>query len=115
MNVITEIDLVRQAVDLLGKEAFASIGDILDESHRSMRDDFEISCPELDLAVETARSNGVRRSDDRRWFRRFGDRAGACRIGRGVSSAVSEAFRVKGFGSPDCFAVLPGAPACRDL
>ena len=36
-----------------------AIGDLLDASHLSMRDDFEISCPELDLAVDTARANGA--------------------------------------------------------
>jgi galactokinase len=32
-------------------EAF---GEMLDASHRSLRDDFEVSCPELDLLVELA-------------------------------------------------------------
>lgn len=58
-RVITEIDSVRVTVDLIHKEAFDSIGDVFDASRRSMRDDFEISCPELDLAVDTACSSGA--------------------------------------------------------
>ena len=36
-----------------------AVGDVLDASHASMRDDFEISCRELDLAVESARAAGA--------------------------------------------------------
>ena len=87
----------------------------MDASHRSTRDDFEISCPELGLAVETACSNGALGAHMTGGF--GGSAIALVPAGsvEAVSTAASDAFRVKGFGSPDCFAVLPGAPACRDL
>ena len=35
------------------------LGPLLDASHASLRDDFEVSCEELDVAVETAREAGA--------------------------------------------------------
>ena len=62
---------------------WSSLSAMLDASHASMRDDFEISCRELDLAVETARAAGRAGSpDDRRRLRRLSGRAGAGRRGR---------------------------------
>ena len=58
-HVVTENDRVLQTVELLRSQGPAAIGALLDASHVSMRDDFEISCPELDLAVDTARANGA--------------------------------------------------------
>jgi galactokinase len=58
-HVITENQRVLDTVAALETEGPRSIGELLDASHRSMRDDFEISIPELDLAVETAIENGA--------------------------------------------------------
>ena len=59
-----------------------AIGDLLVASHASMRDDFEISVPELDTAVEAALAVGRRRrAHDRRRLRRRGDRARRARPG----------------------------------
>src|ERR671926_881495 len=58
-HVVTENDRVLQTVELLGQQGPSAIGALLDASHASMRDDFEISCPELDLAVESSRANGA--------------------------------------------------------
>jgi galactokinase len=58
-HVVTENQRVLDTVAALRKHGPAAIGDLLDASHRSMRNDFEISVPELDLAVETAQSNGA--------------------------------------------------------
>src|SRR5919107_751636 len=58
-HVVTENDRVLQTVELLAAQGPAAIGALLDASHVSMRDDFEISCPELDLAVEAARGAGA--------------------------------------------------------
>jgi galactokinase len=57
-HVVTEDQRVLDAVRLLRAEGPRAIGALLDASHASMRDDFEISTPELDLAVETARAAG---------------------------------------------------------
>ena len=53
-HVVNDIARVHATVDLLKRNDFVSVGKILTESHISLRDRFEISCPELDLAVDTA-------------------------------------------------------------
>jgi galactokinase len=58
-HVVTENQRVLEVVAALGDGDWQRIAVLLDESHTSMRDDFEISSRELDLAVETARSAGA--------------------------------------------------------
>lgn len=58
-HVVTENDRVLRVAALLRDLRLREIGPVLDTSHTSMRDDFEISCPELDSAVEAARSAGA--------------------------------------------------------
>lgn len=53
-HVVNDIARVHATVELLKRNDFVSVGKILTESHASLRDRFEISCPELDLAVDTA-------------------------------------------------------------
>ncbi|MCY7394654.1 MAG: galactokinase [Nocardioides sp.] len=59
-HVVTEIDRVQQAVAALEAGDWTRVGTLMDASHRSMRDDFEISCTELDLAVAAAVRAGAR-------------------------------------------------------
>jgi galactokinase len=58
-HVVTENLRVLAAVGAIGDRSWEDLAEVLDASHASMRDDFEISCRELDLAVETARSAGA--------------------------------------------------------
>jgi galactokinase len=58
-HIVTEIARVSETVAALGAGDWASVGRIFAASHASMRDDFEISCPELDLAVSTADEAGA--------------------------------------------------------
>ena len=58
-HVVTENQRVLDTVRTLREHGPGAIGPLLDASHVSMRDDFEISVPELDLAVETAQANGA--------------------------------------------------------
>ena len=51
-HVVTENNRVRAAVDALATPDMHEFGRLLSESHRSLRDDFEVSCSELDLLVE---------------------------------------------------------------
>ena len=58
----------------------ADLAPLLDASHASMRDDFEITVPTVDLAVEAAREAGALGSPDDRWrLRRLHHRPGAGR------------------------------------
>ena len=53
-HVITENERVQRAAEALLLEDLTALGDLMAESHRSMRDDYEISCVELDTMVEIA-------------------------------------------------------------
>lgn len=54
-HVITENARVRAAGAALEKGDLAAFGQLMNSSHRSLRDDYEVSCKELDLMVELAR------------------------------------------------------------
>lgn len=56
MHVITENARVRRFADSMARNDLAEAGRCMFESHASLRDDFEVSCPELDLIVDLARS-----------------------------------------------------------
>jgi galactokinase len=53
-HVVTENARTEAAADLLGRGDVAAMGKLMDESHISLRDDFEVSRPELDRMVELA-------------------------------------------------------------
>ena len=58
-HVTTENARTLAAAAHLDKREFAAVGTLMFESHRSLRDDFEVSSPELDVLVEIAREIGV--------------------------------------------------------
>jgi galactokinase len=53
-HVVNEYKRVMKAVDYLDKNDSKGFGQILFETHASLRDDYEVSCPETDLLVEIA-------------------------------------------------------------
>jgi galactokinase len=113
-HIVTENDRVLQTVDTLRSQGPAHIGALLDASHASMRDDFEISCPELDLAVDAARSHGA--IGARMTGGGFGGSAIALTPAaheQQVRGAVVRAFAEAGFTRPDIFAVTPAVGAER--
>jgi galactokinase len=55
-HVVTENDRVKSAAKALETGDLALFGQLMAESHRSLRDDYEVSIPELDLMVELASS-----------------------------------------------------------
>lgn len=58
-HVITETARVRAAVRALRDGAWKQLGTIFTASHESLRDDFAVSCAELDVAVEAALEAGA--------------------------------------------------------
>jgi len=58
-HVLTENDRVRDTVRAVRDGDWARVGALFSASHVSMRDDFEISCPELDLVVESVAGTGA--------------------------------------------------------
>lgn len=55
-HVVLEIERVRQGTDLLEAASLADFGQLMNESHASLRDLYEVSTPELETLVEAARS-----------------------------------------------------------
>jgi galactokinase len=55
-HVVTENDRVLGAKDALGRGDAAAVGALMNASHLSMRDDFEVSTPEIDILVELAQA-----------------------------------------------------------
>lgn len=55
-HVITEIRRTLRAAEALQREDLQVFGGLMYESHSSLRDDYEVSCPELDLLVSIARA-----------------------------------------------------------
>ena len=114
-HVVTENQRVLDVVHALrdGRPP-QDVGPMLTASHVSLRDDYEVSVPELDVAVEAARDAGA--FGARMTGGGFGgsvvallpaDRAEA------VTSAVHAAAARHGFATPDVFSVRPAAGARR--
>jgi galactokinase len=53
-HVVTENERVQQAADALLNGDLRTVGRLMAESHRSLRDDYQVSCAELDTMVEIA-------------------------------------------------------------
>jgi len=115
-HAVTEIARVQEAVVALRASDFAELGKLINESHNSLRDDYAVSCPELDVAVEASLSAGA---------------LGARMVGGGFGGsaialiqadnlvktreAVTLAFESHGFKKPRFFTSLPSAGASSSL
>jgi galactokinase len=113
-HVVTENTRVLEAVDVLRAGRIADLAPLLDASHVSMRDDFEITVPQVDLAVETARASGALGA------RMTGGGFGGCIIAlvpagdvERVGGEIARSFVEAGFGPPAHFAAIPSAGAQR--
>ncbi|PSL36989.1 galactokinase [Labedella gwakjiensis] len=114
-HVVTEDDRVLATVRTLRESGARAIGELLDASHRSMRDDFEISVPEIDAAVDAMRGAGAVGA------RLTGGGFGGSAIGllpvervADATDAVRRAFADAGYTEPRIFTVSPSAGARRD-
>ncbi|MFD3717550.1 galactokinase [Streptomyces sp. NPDC058674] len=115
-HVVTENERVARTEELLRAGRLRETGPLLTEGHASLRDDYEVSCPELDLAVATAGAAGAYGS--RMTGGGFGGSALAlidadaeAEVGR----AVAEAFRAGGHAPPRITAAAPASGAARLL
>ena len=113
-HVVTEDARVMEVTALLDGGKVADIGPLLDASHASLREDFEVSCAELDAAVEAARSAGA--VGARMTGGGFGGSAIAL-VPRGredaVGAAARERFAAEGLREPHVFVVVPSQGAHR--
>ncbi|MEP9383269.1 galactokinase [Nocardioides sp. KR10-350] len=111
-HIVTEIARVRPAVDALGAADWPALGELFAASHASMRDDFEISTPELDLAVSTAVASGADAA--RMTGGGFGGSIVAVLPTAAVDDvvrAIDHAFSAAGYRSPGHLLVEPSAGA----
>jgi galactokinase len=113
-HVVTENQRVLDTVALLRAGRPAGIGPLLTASHASMRDDYEITVPEVDTAVEAALSAGAYGA------RMTGGGFGGCVLALidvpaadAVTDAVTKAFADKGFTPPATFVAVPSGGATR--
>ena len=113
-HVVTENARVLQAVELLRADELDRLGPLLAASHASLRDDYEVSSPELDTAVEAAVEAGA--VGARMTGAGFGGSAialvAADLAGR-VGDRVRDAFAAAGFGPPAVAAVTASDGARR--
>jgi galactokinase len=106
-HVVTENQRVLETVQLLKTKGPRAIGELLLASHDSMRDDFEISIEELDVAVEVAAEVGA--IGARMTGGGFGGAAIALIESQKVpelKAAVVKEFAVRGFATPELFSVI---------
>lgn len=112
-HVVTENDRVAATVAALRAGDPPAVGPLLTASHASMRDDFEISTPALDRAVDVALEAGALGA--RMTGGGFGG-AAIVLIGRdrtaALTQAVKDAFREAGFPAPQIQPVTP-SPGAR--
>ncbi|HVW39756.1 MAG TPA: galactokinase [Amycolatopsis sp.] len=115
-HVVTENQRVLDVVDLLRGQRLADIAPLLDASHASMRDDYRISTPELDVAVESAREGGALGA------RMTGGGFGGSAIALVPETALTEvrarvaaAYEEHGWRAPRTFIAVPSAGARRDI
>ena len=105
-HVVTENARVLEVVAALRAGDLDPVGPALAGSHRSLRDDYEVSCPELDVAVDTAVAAGAVAA--RMTGGGFGGSALALvpsPAAEAIALAVAEAFTAQGFGPPAVFPV----------
>jgi galactokinase len=114
-HVVTENARVERTVEHLRTGGIADIGGLLTASHASMRDDYRISCLELDVAVDAALDAGALGA--RMTGGGFGGSAIALVAADAVESVgrrVLAAFAERGLTAPGLFTAAPSPGAGRD-
>lgn len=115
-HVVTENARVLETVALARRGELRDIGPIMTASHYSMRDDYEITVPTIDLAVEVALAAGSHGS------RMTGGGFGGCVItlcdagaGEAIGARTANEFEAAGFDSPTWFTATARGGAGRLL
>ena len=111
-HVVSENARVLEAVEALRGEDFVGLGQLMYASHDSLRDDFEISTPELDAFVQLSRENGALGA------RLTGGGFGGCAIALvaaeeadALAESVRHRFGEEGFKEPAFYNFHPAAGA----
>jgi galactokinase len=113
-HVVSEDQRVLQTIAALRRGDVLAVGPLMTASHASMRDDYEITVPEVDTAVQAALDAGAHGA------RMTGGGFGGCVLAlvdsahvSGVEDAVRSAFAAAGFHEPAAFVAHPSGGAVR--
>lgn len=111
-HAVTEMKRVLDSVQALETKNFLSLGKLLNQSHASLRDDYNVSCPELNAAVDATIAAGALGA------RMVGGGFGGSAIAlihkahtQETIAAVEKAFKNQGFKAPRFFTSLPSQGA----
>lgn len=111
-HAVTEMARVMDAVKVLDEKNFAALGQLLNQSHASLRDDYTVSCPELNTAVDASITAGALGA------RMVGGGFGGSAIAlihaahtQATIAAVEKAFTDNKFKAPRFFTSLPSQGA----
>jgi len=111
-HAVSEMQRVLDCVEALSTSDFTKVGQLINQSHISLRDDYTVSCPELDTAVDASLAAGALGS--RMVGGGFGGSAIALIEASKTSEtihAVEKAFADKKFKTPRFFTSLPSQGA----
>ncbi|MFC6152501.1 galactokinase [Nocardioides yefusunii] len=115
-HVTSEIARVDEFVDAVVSGDWRGVGAVMTASHGSLRDDLGVSCPELDVVVETALASGALGA------RMTGGGFGGCAIAlvpreltETLIAAVADAFAERGWNTPRFLIGDAEGPATRLL
>ncbi len=111
-HAVTEMKRVLACVEALSSKDFKEVGRLLNASHASLRDDYTVSCPELNVAVNAANLAGALGS------RMVGGGFGGSAIAlieasktRETIDAIEKVFSIRKFKAPRFFTSLPSQGA----
>ena len=115
-HVITEIGRVDRFVDAFAQGDIKTAGELFNASHDSLRDDYEVTVPELDTAVDVARANGAYGA------RMTGGGFGGSIIalvdkgqGHEIAQKIADEFAARGFNAPRALPASAAAAASREI
>lgn len=113
-HVITEIWRVDEFVEAFGAGDMTRSGQLLNASHDSLRDDYEVTVAELDVAVDVARASGALGA------RMTGGGFGGSIIAlveqgkaQPIAQAIADEFERRGFNAPRALPAVAAASAQR--
>ena len=111
-HVVSENARVESFVASMAQDDWTGAGALMTASHLSLRDDYEVSCAELDMAVDVTLAHGAVGA------RMTGGGFGGCAIALvpdervpEVSRAVETAYSTKGWGAPSFLTAVPSGGA----
>jgi len=115
-HVITENERTIQAAQAIGRRNWSHVGSLMYASHASLRDDYEVSCPELDAIVKVAQE--ISEEDGMIGCRMTGAGFGGCAVGlvrtktaKAIARRFEDGYEAMTGNMPSIFASRPAGGA----